>query len=85
LVLLLAAGSVYFTMNRPAALDPTQHPHYQPVLYAADLLIPLANLGQSDLWAPAGAAQWVAAALVALGWILATAVVAWITRALTRT
>ena len=84
LIALLAAGSVYFTFNRPAPLDPAQHPHYQPVLYAADLLIPIVNLGQTDTWAPTGAAQWIAAALTALGWILATAVIAGVTRALTR-
>ena len=84
LVVLLAAGSVYFTVNRPAPLDPAHHPHYQPVLYAADLLIPIVNLGQSNTWAPAGPAQWVAGALIAMGWILATAVVAGITRILTR-
>ena len=85
LIALLAAGSVYFTFNRPAPLDPAQHPHYQPVLYAADLLIPIVNLGQTDTWAPTGAAQWIAATLTALGWILATAVIAGVTRALTRT
>ena len=84
LVVLLAAGSVYFTVNRPAPINPAQHPHYQPVLYTADLLIPLVNLGQSNLWAPRGAAQWVAAALVGLGWVLVTAVVAGITRVLAR-
>ena len=84
LVVLLAAGSVYFTVNRPVPLDPAHHPHYQPVLYAADLLIPIVNLGQSNTWAPTGPAQWVAAALIAMGWILATAVVAGITRILTR-
>jgi hypothetical protein len=66
-------------------LDPTQHPHYQPVLYAANLVISIVNLSQADIWAPAGAAQWVAAALTALCWILATAAVAGITRVLTRT
>jgi hypothetical protein len=84
LVILLTAGSVYFTINRPAPLNPAQHPHYQPVLYTANLLIPIVNLGQGNTWAPAGAAQWVAAALIAMGWILATAVVAGITRVLTR-
>jgi hypothetical protein len=84
LVVLVTVGSAYFTINRPALLDPLQHPHYQPILYAADLVIPIVNLGQADTWAPAGAAQWVAAALVALGWILATAVVAGITRVLAR-
>ncbi len=57
LVVLLAAGSVYFAINRPAPVNPAQHLHYQPVLYTADLLIPLVNLGQSNIWAPAGAAS----------------------------
>ena len=57
LIVLLAVGSVYFTINRPAALDPAQHPHYQPVLYAADLVIPIVDLGQAGIWAPIGAAH----------------------------
>jgi hypothetical protein len=83
LVVLLAAGSLYFTFNRPASLDPAMHPHYQPVLYTAELLIPIVNLGQSN-WAPAGASQWISVALIGLGWILVTAVVAGVTRVLTR-
>lgn len=83
LVVLLTFGSCYFAVNRPTLLDPVQHPHFQPLLYAADLVIPIVHLGQADTWAPAGAAQWVAAALIALGWLLATAVVAGITRVLT--
>ena len=83
-MVLLAAGSVYFTINRPAPINPAQHPHYQPVLYTADLLIPLVNLGQSNVWAPTGAAHWAAAALVGLGWVLVTAVVAGITLVLAR-
>ncbi len=84
LAVLLAIGSMYFTANRPAPVDPVHYPHYQPVLYAADLVIPIVNLGQAGVWAPAGAAQWVAAALVASGWILATSVIAGITRILAR-
>lgn len=41
--------------------------------------------GQADTWAPTGDAQWVAAVLTALGWILATAAVAGIARVLTLT
>lgn len=83
LVVLLAAGSVYFTFNRPASLDPAIHPHYQPVLYTAELLIPIVNLGQSN-WAPAGASQLISVVLIGLGWILVTSVVAGVTRVLTR-
>jgi hypothetical protein len=85
LIALIVAGSVYFAVNRPAALNPAHHPHYQPVLYTANLVIPIVDFGQTGTWAPAGAAQWIAVALTALGWILATAAVAGITRVLTRT
>lgn len=84
LVALLAAGSIYFAINRPRPLDPTQHPHFQPVLYVAGQAIPLVNIGQSSVWNPSGAAQWIAFLLVIFGWILVTAVVAGITRVLTR-
>ena len=82
---LLIAGSAYFTINQPVPADPAHHPHYQPVLYAADLVIPVVNFGQSGAWLPTGAGQWVAAGLTAFGWIFATAVVAGVTRVLTRT
>jgi hypothetical protein len=75
---------VYFTVNRLALLDPTQHPHHQPVPCAADLVIPIGN-SQAGTWAPAAAAQCVACALTGLGWIFATAVVAGTTRVLIRT
>ena len=84
LVVLLVAGSVYFTYNRPAPLDPAQHPHYQPVLYTADQLIPLVNLSGANVWAPGGISQWITFALVVLGWVLATAIVAGVTRVLAR-
>jgi hypothetical protein len=84
LVVLLVTGSVYFTYNQPAPLDPAQHLHYQPVLYTADQLIPLVNLSQANVWAPAGISQWITFALVVLGWVLATAIVAGVTRVLAR-
>jgi hypothetical protein len=49
LVALLIAGSVYSTINRPAALDPILHPHFQQVLYTADLVIPLVNFGHANI------------------------------------
>jgi hypothetical protein len=33
LIVLVFLGSLYFTMNRPAQVNPSQHLHYQPVLY----------------------------------------------------
>jgi hypothetical protein len=84
LVFLLAFGSLYFAANHPAPVDPAHHPHFQPILYAASLIVPVVNLGENDAWNNSGLPQWVAAFLIAMGWILATAVVAAITRVLTR-
>jgi hypothetical protein len=84
LVCLLAFGSWYFALYHPAPVDPVHHPHFQPILYAASLIIPVVNLGQNGSWNTAGGSQWIAAILIAMGWILATAVVAAITRVLTR-
>jgi hypothetical protein len=84
LIFLLAFGSLYFAANHPAPVDPAHHPYFQPVLYAASLIIPVVNLGENDAWNNSGLPQWVAAFLIAMGWILATAVVAAITRVLTR-
>jgi hypothetical protein len=81
---LLAIGSVYFTFNRPEPVSAGTQPHYQPVLYTADLIIPIVNLGQVGAWRLTGPEQWVAAMLILCGWILATAVVAGVTRTLTR-
>ena len=84
LVSLLVAGSFYFAVNRPVPLDPAHHPPFEPILYAASLLIPLVNLGQANTWQLTGAGQWVSAILTGLGWIFATAAVAGVTRVLTR-
>jgi len=47
-------------------------------------LIPIGAFGLRTAYAPAGAAQWLADALIAAGWILATAVIAGITRTIRR-
>ncbi|MFS8544209.1 MAG: M48 family metallopeptidase [Limnochordales bacterium] len=85
LLTLLAAGSVFFAHHRPEPIKPGEHPHYHPVLYAADVLLPIINLGQESAFKHQGLGQWVASVLILLGWVLATAVVAGVTRVLTRT
>lgn len=47
LVALLIAGSVYFTLNPPASLDPARHQQFQPVLYTANLVIPIVTLARA--------------------------------------
>ena len=77
-------GRWIVTTTRRLQVNPSRHLHYQPVLYTLDLIVPIVNLNQGNLWSPAGSGQWIAATLIAFGWILATVVIAGITRVLTR-
>jgi hypothetical protein len=65
-------------------LDSGQDPSWQPVIYTADLLIPVVNLGQDRLWRTSGASAWVASVLTAVGWLLLSTGAAGATRTLTR-
>jgi len=53
-----------------------------PASCTLDLLIPVSAFGLCNACASTRAAQWLADALIAAGWILATAVIAGGTRAL---
>jgi hypothetical protein len=59
-------------------------PHFNPVVYTLDLLLPIVDLGQQNAFNPAGLAQWFSYVLVAAGWILATTIAAGIARVITR-
>ncbi|MFE0460391.1 oxidoreductase [Kitasatospora sp. NPDC058965] len=78
-----AVGTLWFTGHPPAPVKPDEHPHWNPALYAASLVLPIVNFGQ-DGWAPAGFGQWLGAALVLSGWVLASTVVTGATRVLQR-
>ena len=84
LVLLLAAGSITFARHRPPALVPGQAPHFNPVIYTLDLLLPVVDLGQKHAFNPGGAEQWFSYLLVAAGWVLVSTVAAGAARVLTR-
>jgi len=64
---------------------PTGGLHFNPVVYALDLLVPLISLGQTNDWNPTGGSLAVAYALIISGWILIAALVAGVTRVLNRT
>jgi hypothetical protein len=83
LVALVGAGSLWFATHeqtpvRRGARD------WDPVLYALDLVVPFAGLGQRAAWDPAGADRAVAVTLILAGWLLATAVIAGASRTLGR-
>ncbi|MFE9168453.1 oxidoreductase [Streptomyces kebangsaanensis] len=84
MAVLWAAGSLAFAhAGRPAG-DPGEHPEWNPALFALDLLLPVVDLGQASEWRLSGGWQWLAAALILLGWTLATTVAAGATRLLRR-
>ncbi|MGC0318269.1 oxidoreductase [Kitasatospora acidiphila] len=83
---LLAAwlvGTLWFAWHQPEPMKHDEHPHWNAALYAASLVLPIVNFGQ-DGWAPAGFSQWLSAALVVTGWVLASTVVTGATRVLQR-
>ncbi|MFB4320314.1 hypothetical protein [Actinomadura sp. 21ATH] len=84
LALLVTAGSLVYAADPPAPLKPGEAPHFNPVVYTLDLLLPLVDLGQERAFNPAGGPQWFSYALVAAGWILVTVIAAAVARVLTR-
>ncbi|MFE2527106.1 oxidoreductase [Streptomyces sp. NPDC059382] len=84
MAVLWAAGSLLFSRLDPPAIKADEHPHWNAALYALDLLLPVVDFGQEGQWDLRGGWQWGAAALVVLGWILATTVAAGASRLLRR-
>ncbi len=84
LALLLAAGSIIFDLYPPPPLQPGATPHFNPIVYTLDLLLPLVDLGQKHAFNPAGALQWFSYVLVASGWIFVTTIAAAAARVLRR-
>ncbi|MGC9537331.1 membrane-associated oxidoreductase [Streptomyces sp. UG1] len=84
LLSLLAVGSVTFALDAPAALKADEAPDFNPVFYTLDLLLPVISFGQESAFAPTGGQQWLSYVLVLAGWILATTVIAGVTRTVSR-
>lgn len=81
---LLVASSVYFGQVRPERVSSEDHSVFNPVLYAADHLIPVIKFGQPEVWQYHGAAEVVTVVLTVLGWTLGIAIAAAASRTLTR-
>lgn len=84
LLSLLAVGSVAFALDAPPPLKAGEAPRFNPVFYTLDLLLPVISFGQEPAFAPEGGQQWLSYVLVLAGWILATTVVAGVTRTVNR-
>ncbi|MEV5436882.1 membrane-associated oxidoreductase [Streptomyces sp. NPDC052682] len=84
LLSLLAVGSVVYALHHPAPLKADEAPPFNPVFYTLDLLLPVISFGQEPAYAPEGWYQALAYGLVLTGWILATTVVAGVSRTVSR-
>jgi hypothetical protein len=82
--ILLATGSVVFSVVPPPALQTGAAPHFNGIIYTLDLLLPVVNLGQKYAFNPGGPEQWLSYFLIAAGWTLATTVAAGAARVLQR-
>jgi hypothetical protein len=81
---LLVIGSVTYAANSPPPLSASAAPHFNPVVYTMDLLLPVVDLGQKHSFNPAGFEQWFSYLLVAAGWVLATTIATAAARIITR-
>jgi hypothetical protein len=84
LLSLLAVGSVVYGLRPPRALKAGEAPEFNPVFYTLDLLVPVISFGQEGAFGPRGWYQWLSYVLVVTGWILATTVVAGVSRSVSR-
>ncbi|MFF4208346.1 oxidoreductase [Streptomyces sp. NPDC001796] len=84
MAVLWAAASIAFSHASHPPVNKDGHPAWNPSLFALDLLLPVIDLGQAGQWRLEGAWQWLSAAVILLGWILATTVAAGATRLLRR-
>ncbi|WP_432135969.1 MULTISPECIES: oxidoreductase [unclassified Streptomyces] len=84
MAVLWAAGSLAFAHAPRPPAGPDRTPQWNPALFALDLLLPVVDLGQATRWDLHGRWQWLSAALILAGWVLATTVAAGATRLLRR-
>ncbi|NUR94933.1 MAG: membrane-associated oxidoreductase [Kribbellaceae bacterium] len=80
--LLVAIGMAAFTAWPPVAAQPGQPVGLHPLVYALDVLLPIVDFGQERSFTPVGWTVWLAYALTAAGWVLATTIAAGATRTL---
>jgi hypothetical protein len=84
LLLLLIIGTAAYWSHSPPPLDPGKAPPFNAFMYTLNLLLPIVDFGQAKAFNPHGAYQWLSYVLIAAGWILATTIVAGVTRTISR-
>jgi len=84
LLSLLAVGSIAYGVHQPPPIKADEAPHFNPVFYSLDLLLPVIDFGQERAFSPTGWYQGLSYVLIITGWILATTIVAGVTRTVSR-
>ncbi|MBR7825408.1 hypothetical protein KDK95_03755 [Actinospica sp. MGRD01-02] len=79
-----AAASIFYAYDVPTPVHPGDHVTFYPLLYAADLFVPIVHFGQADAFQSHGFAAFVAFLLPYLGWALGLAIVAGASRTLSK-
>ena len=85
LLAITALGAVLFWFAYPEYIEPartTGVPDYNAVVYSLDTTLPIIDFAQQAAWTPYSWAQWWAWTSIAAGWVLSTALVAGVTRAI---
>ncbi|MEU3057001.1 oxidoreductase [Streptomyces griseus] len=77
-------GTLAFSIRSPIRTKSGEGDPFNPTVYTIDLLFPIGDFGQRSAWHWTGATQWLAYLLIAIGWLLTTAVVAGVSRTLNR-
>ncbi|GAA2883561.1 oxidoreductase [Actinoplanes cyaneus] len=84
LVALLGLGWAVFAAVPPRAAEASKAPEFHAVAYAADLLLPVVDLGQQSAYLPRGWTAWIAYLLIGAGLLFATTAATGIARRLRR-
>jgi hypothetical protein len=84
LITLVTIGSITFAWRPPPPIDPATSPPFNSLVYTINLLLPIGQFVQPNQWNPNGSERWFAYSLVGVGWLLASTVIAGVTRVLNR-
>jgi hypothetical protein len=83
-LLAMVATVAIYTAAHPPHADAATSPGLNPVAYAVDVVLPILDLGQEKAFTPTGPGRWITWLAALAGWILATAVLAAVSRTITR-
>ncbi|MFY1699638.1 hypothetical protein [Solwaraspora sp. WMMA2101] len=73
--IILNPGSAGNSVNAQGDMDADFSPAFNPLIYTADLLMPVVNLNQRSIWLAEGSAEVVSSLIVVAGWVLLGAVI----------